>query len=117
MRTGASLPASDRMGMGAALCMVVTAVSRYRGAGASGKPEHRILATVALPQMKQRHRKLIGGLLLVASVVLWSVVATAIYLALPSDQPPLVLIGFFAIAGIGWTLPAMSIIRWMAKPD
>lgn len=67
--------------------------------------------------MKQRHRKLIGGLGLVASVVIWAVLATALYLALPADLHPLLLIGFFLVAGVGWTLPAMPIIRWMARAD
>lgn len=67
--------------------------------------------------MKQRHRKLIGGLALVASIALWTILATAIYLALPTGLPPLVLIGFFLVAGVGWTLPAMPIIRWMARAD
>lgn len=67
--------------------------------------------------MKQRHRKLIGGLLLVASIVLWSVLATAVYLTLPEGVHPLLLIAFFIVAGMGWTLPAMPVIRWMARSD
>ncbi|KKB10283.1 hypothetical protein VE26_05005 [Devosia chinhatensis] len=67
--------------------------------------------------MTQRNRKLIGAFLLVGSIIAWSVLATALYLALPEGLPGLVLIVFFIIAGMGWLLPAMAIIRWMAKPD
>lgn len=70
-----------------------------------------------MPHMTQRNRKLIGAFLLVGSIVLWSVLATAIYLTLPEGLPGLVLIVYFIIAGMGWMLPSMAIIRWMAKPD
>ncbi|WP_086470797.1 DUF2842 domain-containing protein [Devosia lucknowensis] len=67
--------------------------------------------------MTQRNRKLIGAFLLVGSIVLWSVMATWIYLKLPQGLPGLVLILFFIVAGMGWTLPAMPLIKWMARPD
>jgi hypothetical protein len=60
---------------------------------------------------------LIGAWILLGSIVLWCVIATMIYLALPEGLPGLVLIGFFIVAGMGWLLPAMAIIRWMARPD
>ena len=67
--------------------------------------------------MNQRHRKLIGALLLPASVVFWVTLATAVYLALPEGLPWWVLIVYFAIAGMGWFLPAAVLIRWMLKPQ
>lgn len=70
-----------------------------------------------MPHMTQRNRKLAGAFLLVGSIALWSVLATWIYLALPEGLPGLVLIGFFVVAGMGWLLPAMAIITWMARPD
>ena len=70
-----------------------------------------------MPHMTQRNRKLIGAFLLVGSIVAWSVLATWIYLLLPEDLPGLVLIGFFIVAGMGWVLPAMPLIKWMARPD
>ena len=70
-----------------------------------------------MPHMNQRSRKLIGAFLLVGSIILWSILATWIYLMLPTGLPGLVLIGFFIIAGMGWMLPAMPLIKWMAKPD
>ena len=70
-----------------------------------------------MPHMTQRNRKLIGAFLLVGSIVLWCVLATAIYLMLPEGLPGLVLIGYFVVAGMGWLLPSMVIIRWMARPN
>lgn len=70
-----------------------------------------------MPHMTQRNRKLIGAFALVASIAAWAVFATMIYLALPEGLPGLVLILYFIVAGMGWLLPAMWIIRWMAKPD
>ncbi|MFC3706023.1 DUF2842 domain-containing protein [Devosia honganensis] len=67
--------------------------------------------------MNQRSRKLLGAFLLVGSIGLWSALATWVYLALPEGLPGLVLIGFFIVAGMGWLLPAMAIIAWMARPD
>ncbi|NGP19075.1 DUF2842 domain-containing protein [Devosia aurantiaca] len=67
--------------------------------------------------MKQRNRKLIGIPVLVASIIAWCFVATAIYLLLPEGLPGLVLIAFFIVAGMGWLLPAMLTIGWMSKPD
>ena len=70
-----------------------------------------------MPHMSQRNRKVIGAFLLVGSIVLWSIFATWIYLQMPEGLPGLVLIGFFIVAGMGWMLPAMPLIKWMARPD
>lgn len=70
-----------------------------------------------MPHMTQRNRKLIGAFLLPISIVIWSVLATWVYLALPEGLPGLVLIAFFVVAGMGWLLPSMAIISWMARPD
>jgi hypothetical protein len=70
-----------------------------------------------MPHMTQRNRKLIGAFLLVGSIIVWSVLATWLYLLLPEGLPGLVLIGFFIVAGMGWVLPAMPLIKWMARPD
>jgi len=70
-----------------------------------------------MPHMTQSNRKLIGGLLCVASIVVWACLATSVYLAFPPELPWFVLIVYFIIAGMGWLLPAMALVRWMAKPD
>jgi hypothetical protein len=70
-----------------------------------------------MPQMTQRNRKLIGILLILGSIVAWLSICTSIYLAFPPDLPWWVLMPYFIVAGMGWTLPAMWIVRWMARPD
>jgi RsiW-degrading membrane proteinase PrsW (M82 family) len=67
--------------------------------------------------MKQRTRKLMGTLGLLALIVVFCVVAGAIYANLLGDQPWWVLIVYFAIAGSLWFFPAAWMIRWMARPD
>jgi hypothetical protein len=67
--------------------------------------------------MTQRERKLAGVILLVVAVIGVAVIGTAIYLTLLSGAQPIVLILFFAVAGMAWIVPAMAIIRWMSRPD
>lgn len=67
--------------------------------------------------MNQSQRKLAGSFLLTASIVVWAVLATGIYLALLVNLPWWAQIIYFAIAGIGWLWPAMALIKWMARPD
>lgn len=67
--------------------------------------------------MTQSRRKFIGAFLLTGSIIAWSFLATAIYLAWLMDFPWWVHVSYFAIAGAGWILPAMWIVKWMAAPD
>lgn len=70
-----------------------------------------------MPHMTQRNRKLIGVFLILGSIAAWVTVFTSVYLALPEGLPGWVLLPYFIVAGMGWLFPAMSIIRWMAKPE
>ena len=67
--------------------------------------------------MTQRQRKLAGVLLILISVIGVAAIGSAIYVTLLAGQPPLILIAFFAVAGLAWIVPAMWIIRWMSRPD
>ena len=67
--------------------------------------------------MTQRSRKALGILLILGSIVIWLSVYTSVYLLFPPDLPPWILLGYFVVAGVGWMLPAMPIIRWMSRPD
>jgi Na+/melibiose symporter-like transporter len=67
--------------------------------------------------MTVRQRKFAGVLLFLGLIIAWSVLATAVYLLLPSGLPGVVLIVYFAVAGAGWAFPAAWLIRWMSKPD
>jgi hypothetical protein len=67
--------------------------------------------------MPIRRRKLIGAVVLIALVVSWSLIAMAL------AQLPVIKANklgetiYYVIAGLGWVLPAMPLIRWMSRPD
>jgi hypothetical protein len=54
--------------------------------------------------------------LLVTLVVLYALIATTIAVAQLSNSSALVHLAYFALTGLLWVLPAMLIIKWMAKP-
>ena len=67
--------------------------------------------------MPIRTRKLIGGVALIVLVVAWSLVAMALA-QFPAIKANRVLETiYYVVAGLGWVLPAMPLIRWMSRPD
>ena len=67
--------------------------------------------------MPQRLRKLIGAIVLIALVIVYSLVATAIATAKLADASPWTHLLYFMVSGLLWVLPAMAVISWMQKPD
>ena len=67
--------------------------------------------------MRIRTRKLIGTLGLLALVTVWALLAMAFAQFALRAQSGLVLFLFYAVAGLGWVLPAMPIVSWMQRPD
>lgn len=67
--------------------------------------------------MTQSTRKLLGTVLILLSIVVYSVLAGAVYASLLGDAPWWLLIVYFAVAGGLWFFPATWIIRWMSRPD
>jgi hypothetical protein len=65
--------------------------------------------------MPLRIRKLIGAFALFALVICWALVAMAIAQFPPILQNPWIAGAYYVVAGIGWVLPAMPLIRWMSK--
>jgi Protein of unknown function (DUF2842) len=67
--------------------------------------------------MPIRLRKFIGAILLILLVVTWALLAMAL------AQSPLVRGNgvietlYYVVAGLGWVVPAMPLIRWMSRPD
>jgi hypothetical protein len=64
-----------------------------------------------------RIRKLLGTIALLILVVVWSLTGMAV-----AQMPWLAASGylqavFYVVAGLGWVLPAMPIVSWMARPD
>ena len=67
--------------------------------------------------MTIRQRKLIGAVLLLVLVIVWSLVGVAIAQAPILRDSRLWQMLFYVVAGLGWVLPAMPLIRWMSKKD
>jgi hypothetical protein len=69
------------------------------------------------PVMTIRTRKFFGTIALLVLVVVWSLLGMTL-----AQTPWLAGSGvlqaiFYVVAGLGWVLPAMPIVSWMARPD
>ena len=67
--------------------------------------------------MPIRQRKLIGAVALIALVVVWALVAMALAQTVLTSISGFVAAIYYVVAGLGWVLPAMPLIRWMSRPD
>ena len=67
--------------------------------------------------MSIRTRKLIGTIALLVLVSVWGLLAMALAQLVLTDINGLVAAIFYVVAGLGWVLPAMPLVKWMAKPD
>ncbi len=67
--------------------------------------------------MKIRQRKLLGAIALLVLVVVWSLLAMALAQAPWIAASRLIQFAYYVVAGLGWVLPAMPLIAWMARPD
>jgi hypothetical protein len=64
-----------------------------------------------------RIRKLIGAVLLFVLAIVWSLLAMALAQSVLTDINYWVAALFYMVAGLGWVLPAMPLVRWMLRPD
>jgi hypothetical protein len=62
-----------------------------------------------------RIRKLIGAVALLALVIVWSLLAMALAQAIELRGSRVLEFAYYAIAGLGWVLPAMPLISWMSR--
>ena len=67
--------------------------------------------------MTMRTRKLIGTFAMIALVCVWASLAMAFAQILAVSSSATGEFAYYAIAGLGWILPAMPLISWMSKPD
>ena len=67
--------------------------------------------------MSMRTRKLIGTVALLLLVSVWGLFAMALAQSVLTDINGWVAAIYYVVAGLGWVLPAMPLISWMAKPD
>jgi len=67
--------------------------------------------------MHIRTRKFLGTIFLLVLVVAWSLMGMAM-----AQMPVIANSGwlqgvYYVVVGLGWVLPAMPIVTWMARPD
>jgi hypothetical protein len=67
--------------------------------------------------MRMRTRKLIGAVGLLALVTAWALVAMAVAQLVFRSTNELAAWIYYAVAGLGWVLPAMPLISWMSRGD
>ncbi len=67
--------------------------------------------------MRIRTRKLIGAFALLALVTVWSLLAMALAQSALTNINGWIATIYYVVAGLGWVLPAMLLVKWMARPD
>ena len=67
--------------------------------------------------MPIRLRKLLGTIALLALAAVWSLLAMAFAQSALTDINDFIAAIYYVVAGLGWVLPAMVLVRWMVKPD
>ena len=67
--------------------------------------------------MSIRTRKFVGTVALLVLVCVWGLLAMALAQSVLTDINGLVAVLYYVVAGLGWVVPAMPLISWMAKPD
>jgi hypothetical protein len=76
-------------------------------------PENRAHVSV----MAIRTRKLLGTVALLVLVAVWSLLGMTVAQTPWLANSGLLQAVFYVVAGLGWVLPAMPIVSWMARPD
>lgn len=67
--------------------------------------------------LPSRTRKFIGIFFILALVFLYSIVAVTIASVTLAQAPWYAHTLFFMFSGVLWVVPAMVVIKWMARPD
>jgi hypothetical protein len=65
--------------------------------------------------MSTRLRKLVGAIALIVLVPIWALLAMAIAQFPVIKANGMVEAAYYVIAGLGWVLPAMPLVRWMSR--
>jgi hypothetical protein len=64
--------------------------------------------------MPIRLRKFIGAFALIILVTVWSLLAMAIAQFPAIRANGVIEVVYYVVAGLGWMLPAMPLVRWMS---
>jgi hypothetical protein len=73
-----------------------------------------VLANAA---MRLRTRKFIGAIALFVLVIVWALVAMALAQSPAIRDNSVASVIYYVIAGLGWVVPALPLMRWMSAPD
>ena len=66
--------------------------------------------------MPVRLRKFVGALALFVLVIVWALLAMAFAQAPAIRDNAAASLIYYVIAGLGWVLPVMPLVRWMSAP-
>jgi Protein of unknown function (DUF2842) len=66
--------------------------------------------------MPVRLRKFIGAVALFVLVIVWALIAMAAAQSPAIRDDAVFSVLYYVIAGLGWVLPAMPLVRWMSGP-
>jgi hypothetical protein len=66
--------------------------------------------------MSIRARKFVGAILLLLLVAVWALLAMVAAQFVFTSTNSVAAWIYYAVAGIGWVLPAMPLVRWMSGP-
>ena len=67
--------------------------------------------------MSIRIRKLVGAVALIVLVLSWTLIAMTVAQFPVVKANGLVETLYYVVAGLGWVLPAMPLIRWMSRGE
>ena len=66
--------------------------------------------------MQVRTRKFLGGFLILAVLVAYSLIAMVVGAKVAMDWPEAGRVAFYGLAGLLWLPLVMAIVRWMTRP-
>ena len=65
--------------------------------------------------MPIRLRKFLGAVALFLLVIVWTLLAMALAQVPAIRDHTLISVAYYVIAGLGWVVPAMPLVRWMSR--
>jgi uncharacterized membrane protein YozB (DUF420 family) len=87
--------------------------------GSGGAADHIFVRRP--PQLREtmamRWRKLLGAIMLIVLLLTWVLLAMVIAQSTAVKANGIIEVIYYVLAGIGWVLAAMPLIRWMSRPD
>ena len=66
--------------------------------------------------MRLRSRKFVGAIALFVLVIVWALVAMALAQSSAIRDNSVASVVYYIVAGLGWVVPAMPLVRWMSGP-